>query len=309
LIASLRQRSFTAAAPRDFDDPSVLRLLNEKVTSYLLKLIAKRRTNFLVETVDISVQSGTAAYQVPSVAISGALRSVILIVGNIPYALIEMDLPHAVATNMVPLSTQFPVGYYFIGPNIQLWPTQSIGGILRIHYHRRPSVVVKESACIQITGFPGGAATGFYRVGFTGTAPAGYAVNAAVDVVSNIPNFYRWQTNVAINAITSTTLDLPVLPATSAQPASLQVGDWVCLYDTAPVITDSPAEVIEALLQSAAAAMLASKGAGDSYQRMKAELEQAEHDCGPLIQMRNTGAMRKLSAFPDAPGWPFSGWG
>src|SRR6202022_4386447 len=136
LLASIRQRTLTPAAPRDFDDGSLLRLLNEKATTYLCKLIAKRNTNYLVETVDINVAAGQPSYEVPSVAMAGAVRSVVMLVGNIPYPLEEMSLPVAIATNLIPYSTGFPTGYYWMGPNIVLYPTQSQSGTLRIHYHR-----------------------------------------------------------------------------------------------------------------------------------------------------------------------------
>jgi hypothetical protein len=299
----VRQRSFTAASSRDFSDADVLRLLNERATTYLVRMIAKRNTNYLVEHVDLPVSAAVAQVPIPSVAVAGAVRAVTLLVAGIPYALIEMSLAQAAATNLTPLSTQFPVGYYFEGPNIVLWPTQTIGGTLRVHYHRRPSQIVMPSACVQITGFPLGAADGYYRVSYAGTAPAGYVPGASVDVVSNIPNFYRWQTNVVLGVGAAGALDLP-----GPLPPALQVGDWVCLYDTAPVVTDAPAEVIDALCEAVACDMLMAKGSDASYQRMLSGLARKEEDCGPLIQQRNTGAMRKISAFPDVSGWPWAGW-
>lgn len=302
LIASLRQRTFTSAAARDFPDASCLRAINENINTYLLKLIAKRRTNYLVESTDVAFSGGNSTgIPIPSVAMAGALRAVTFLIGGLPYPLVEMDLSTAVAGNLAPLSSQFPSGYYFMGPYIVPWPTPSISGILRLHYHRRPSTLVLESQCIQITAFPGGAAAGNYRVQFA-SLPAGFTGGTLIDVVSNSPNFYRWQTSLAIQAITSTTLDIP-----GPQPANLAVGDWICIAGTAPVVTDAPAEVLDALLQAAACDMMAAKGASDTYSRMVAQMKQKEEDCGPLIQVRNTGAQRKISAFPDAvAGFP---WG
>lgn len=300
LLASVRQRSFTAASSRDFPDTDVLRLLNEKTTTYLLRLIAKRNTNYLVETVDLSVTAGQPTYQIPSVAMAGALRAATFLVSGIPYPLIEYSLSLAIAMNLTPMSVQFPTGYYFMGPSIVLVPTMSLAGTLRIHYHRRPSVIVQPSACVQITALPAGAATGYYRISYAGTAPSGYVTGADVDVVSNIPNFTRYQTNVALGAGASQALDVP-----GPQPATLAVGDWICLYDTAPVVTDAPAEVIDALLQKTACDMMGAKGSDASYGRALDMLAKCEEDTGPLIQERNTGGARKLSAFPPSAGWPF----
>lgn len=303
LLASIRQRTFTAGASRDFADGDVLRVLNEQTTTYLVRLVSRRRTNFLVEHSDIPVAAGTATVPVPSVAVAGAVRSLVFIVGGIPYGLIEMDLPVAVSANLTPLQTAFPTGYYFEGPNVVLFPTQTLSGTLRIHYHRRPSTIVPSSQCVQIMGFPGGAAPGYYRIAYAGSAPAAYVTGAAVDVVSNVPNFYRWQTGQLLGAGAAQALDVP-----GPKPANLAIGDWICLYDTAPVVTDAPAEVIEALLQSVAVKMMEAKGSDSSMGRMLKGLEKAEEDCGPLIKQRNLGAMRKISAFPDGPGWPFAGF-
>lgn len=302
LLASIRQRTFTSAASRDFQDSDVLRLLNELATTYLLRLIVRRNTNYLVEHVDTTIAAGAPYYPVPSVAIAGALRAVTLLVGGVPYPLVEMSLAQAVASNLTPMSSAFPTGYYPEGPNIVLWPTQSISGILRFHYHRRPSVIVSASACVQITAFPGGAATGYYRVSYSGTAPSGYTAGTKVDVVANVPNFYRWQTNVALGTGAAQALDVA-----GPQPPNLQVGDWICLYDTAPVVTDAPAEVIDALCEACAADMLKAKGSNESYSRLLEGLRRKEEDCGPLIQTRNTGNMRKISAFPDQGAWPWGG--
>jgi len=314
LLASGRQKAFLANAQRDYDDTSWLRLLNEQVTSYLLgALVVKRRTNYLVESVDLSVQPGSqpAQFAIPSQAVGGMVRSLVMVVAGIPYALEEKDLPDAVASDLIPFSSQFPTGNFFLGAFIRLWPTQAITGILRIHYYRRPSVVVKENACVQISGFPSGAPSGSYRVSFTGTLPTGYVAGAAVDVVSNIPNFYRWQTNAPITAQAGQNIDIPFPttgPYTGIQPAPLAVGDWVCLYDTAPLVTDCPSEALESLLWSCVEELFTGKGPQSSWARAKEARIKAEEDAGPLITRRNYGAMLKVSAFPESNIYPW-GWG
>ncbi len=306
LLASGRQKAFLANAARDYDDISWLRLLNEQIGGYLPKLLVKRRTNFFMRNADLSVSAGTTTFSVPSEAIAGMARSVVMVVGGIPYGLEEMDLPVAVQSDLIPFSSQFPTGYYWENDHIRLWPTQSITGILRLHWYKRPSQVVKENACVQISSFPGGAPAGSYRLAFTGALPNGYAAGVPVDIVSNIPNFYRWQTGAAITAQAGQNIDIP-LPADGVQPPQLAVGDWVCLADTAPVVTECPSEVIEPLLWSCVEELFTGKGPNASYQRAEKARLKAEENVGGLIIRRNLGAMTKISAFPESHIFPW-GW-
>lgn len=300
LIASVQQRAQIALAARDFGTAQILRLFNEEIDGYLVPFVAQRKLEFWVESTDLAVSAGTASYAIPSVAMGGKLRAIALLQGGIPYLLDQIDLPIAVASQGTQLNASPPSGYYFMGNSIVLFPPPSSGSTLRVYYYRRPSQIVLPIACVQITGFPGGAAGGFFRV--TATAvPTPYAIGTLVDLVSNVPNFTPYVVGVAIGQMTSTTIDIA-----GAQPAGLAVGDWVSLAGTAPVITGCPADLINLLLQEVALKVSEAKGSEASTKLLAAGLAKAEASAGWTIQQRNDGAMRKLSAFPsDVAGY---GW-
>lgn len=298
LIASVQQRAQIALAARDFGTAQILRLLNEEIDGYLVPFVAQRRLEFWVESVDIAAVSGTLA--IPAVAMGGKLRAIAYLQGGIPCLLDQIDLPMAVASQGTTLTGQ-PTGYYFMGNGFLLFPQPSGGGVARIYYYRRPSMLVLPSQCLQITAFPGGAAPGFFRVAFSGALPTSYAVSTSIDLVSNVPNFSLYSKGIAISATATSTIDLP-----GTVPTGLSVGDWVCLAGTSPVVTGAPADLVNVLIQEVALKVRESKGGKASTELLAAGLAKAEASAGWTIQQRNDGAMRKLSAFPsDVAGY---GW-
>jgi hypothetical protein len=303
LIASVQQRAFIALNPRDFGTSQILRLFNEEIDGYLVPFVAQRRLEFWVESQDVNVVAGVAT--IPSVAMGGKLRALAYLVAGTVYGLDQTDLPVAIGTPMVPLTTQYPSKYYFMGANVILWPTPSLAGQLRIYYYRRPSVLVLPSQCVQVTGFPGGAPAGFYRIGFSGNLPSAYGVNVSCDVVSGVPNFTLLQASAAIHATDGATyIELP-----GSQPSGLAVGDWLCLAGTAPVVVGAPADLLNVLCQEVALKIAEAKGTNETIARVAAGLARAEASAGWTIQQRNDGAMRKLSAFPvETAAWPVL-WG
>lgn len=304
LIASVQQRAFIALNAKDFGTAQILRLFNEEIDGYLVPFVAQRRLEFWVESVDAAFTNGVAA--IPSVAMGGKLRAIAFLQGGIPFMLDQVDLPVAVATPLAPLTVQYPSKYYFMGNNVILWPTPSTAGTLRLYYYRRPSMLVLPNQCIQITGFPGGAPAGFFRVGFGGSLPSAYAVNVPCDLVGNVPNFTLYSASQAIHATDSATyLELP-----GAAPTGLAIGDWLALAGTAPVVVGAPADLTNMLVQEVALKCAEAKGTDETVKRLAAGLRAAEGSAGWTIQQRNDGAMRKVSAFPsDGLGSPWGGWG
>src|SRR6185295_1522206 len=117
-----------------------------------------------------------------------------------------------------------PQFYWFQGNQVWLYPTPtgSPSLSLRVHYLNRPSTLVGTSSAIQITGFPGGAPGGSYRISYSGTAPTGITGAAAVDLVQNKPGFDILQ-STTLTAVSAGTIDV-----LGTQPASLLSGDWLC---------------------------------------------------------------------------------
>lgn len=193
------------------------------------------------------------------------------------------------ASSSAPQGT--PGAYWFQGNQICLYPVPdgSTGLSLRVFYLNRPSTLVLPTTCVQITGFPGGGPANTFRVSFSGTVPAGYGVNAVVDLVQNNPGFDVLATST-VAAAASSTLDIG-----GAAPANLAIGDWVCVSDTAPVVTGAiPELVIGVLIRWCQIEILSGKADDAAFKRALAMLGQAEKAAHQFLNRRNTGDRPKF---------------
>jgi hypothetical protein len=287
LIASVRQRAYVALSPRDWTDAAVLRLLNEQMEEYLMPKLAERRLEYGVESSDLTVMGGTAAYQIPAVAMAGKLRAVSWLLGGQTRPLSEIDLP--VATSMQPVLTGYPTGYYFLGSQLVLYPTPAMGGTLRVFYYRRPNQLVLPAAVCASTA---GSGTGMTVNIASGTLPTAGQV---VDIVQARPPFNVLLTTTVVSINTGT--GAVVLGA--ALPSTFVAGDYLCATDTAPVTTGLWPEVTKALIAAVAVRILEAKGDGAALQRAEKGLASAEAGLAVWATERDQGSMRTLSPFAD----------
>jgi hypothetical protein len=294
LLLAIRDVIYAGNSNRDWDDTKLLRLINRQVHEYLLPFIIRSRKEDFVTYADQLLVANVPAYRLPSKASAARVRAMQLVDANgVPYSkLIEASLEKAILINGNALTGPLPLGlpqwYYFRGNQVVLVPTPDgqQGLSLRIYYPARPSTLALKANFLQITGFPGGAAAGFFRVGFSGTAPTGYVATANCDLVQNVPGFDVLFT-AAINAVSAGTyVEFP-----GALPTGLAAGDWICLQDTAPVVTGSIAEVLlGCLVNKVALEALGAKSDDDGFKRRQTLLAKSEEEAKALLNPnRNAG--------------------
>jgi hypothetical protein len=303
LIKSVQQRAQIALAARDFGPVQILRLFNEEIDGYLVPFVAQRKLEFWVESATVNVVSGTSIYAIPSVALGGKLRAMALLQGGVPFRLDQMDFSEAVQVQGQQLSGMPPSRYYFMGNSFVLIPSPAGNAQVIVYYYRRPGQLVLPSQCLQITGFPGGAAPGNYRLSYAGALPSAYAVGVAVDIISNVPNFNLYAAAPIISATGAGTLDV-----VGTLPVGLAAGDWISLAGTTPVITGSPADLVNLIVQEVALKVAEAKGSAGTIAALGVGLKRAEASAAWTVQQRNDGAGRKMSAFPEDSvgiGWPY----
>lgn len=309
LIQLIRDITYAGTSQRDWDDARILRLLNRLMVGYLMPMIIKARKNHTITYKDQTVVSNQANYYAPSAATGGKLRALHIVdSNNLPFA----DLREGSLEEIVnfgsgiyggPIPSGTPRLYYWLGNQVVLFPTPSglPGGLkLRFYYPARPSALVLPTSCVQISGFPGGAPAGSFRVGYSGAAPSGFVQNAICDLVQNVPGF-----------------DIPLSGGISATgggyfefvgtlPSILAVGDWICLTDTAPVVTGAIADIVlECLVQKTAVEIMAGKDKQGFELRSKL-LRESEARADAYLRRRNEGDHAKVgggSLFRFRRGW------
>jgi len=292
LLQAIRDLNYVGLSVRDWPDDKIIRLLNREIDAYLVPFIMSARREHFDTFSDTPIVAGQAAYYLPSKATGGKLRALQLVDGNgQPYSrLIEYSLEEAInygnniITGNVPQGV--PMGYWFRGNQVVLYPAPASSPILslRFYFQSRPSTLVPNASCIQIASFPGGAAPGFFRVGFTGTAPTAYAAAVACDLVQNRPGFDVLLTG-NINAVAGTYVEFA-----GTQPPQLQVGDWICLADTAPVVTGAiPDMVVGCLIKKVALEITSGKADDAAFNRLRSLKAEDEKRALQFLKRRNDG--------------------
>jgi hypothetical protein len=284
IVQSLSDDVYAAASNRDWDKTKLLRLLNRMIFSYLIPFIEQHRKDFFLKSTDLPLVANQAAYYLPSKAAGGKLRAIVVVdVNGNPYlTLRELALETAITfgsnTLFGPYPTGIPQGYYFVGNQIMLWPMPNgspAGLALRCYYVNRPSSLVYQSSALKVTGFP------------LGTVPI------SCDLVQNVPGF-----DVLASALTPVNFQQGAfVEFTGTQPPQLAVGDWVCLTDTAPVITGGVADYTECLIQRAALQMVSAPPDAEAIKARRAILDLTERSARAILTMRrNDGDRAKVGA-------------
>lgn len=298
LIQLVRDMSYAGTSNRDWDDPRILRALNRLIDAYLMPFIMRARKNHFVTYKDQTLVSGTAAYPLPSAACGGKLRALHLVdstgtpVGKLDEAPLE-DVINFGAGVFGSNPTGYPRKYYFRGNSVVLFPSPSgfpAGTTLRSYFPARPNALVLPTACVQISGFPAGAPAGSFRVGYTGTAPSGFVSNATCDLVQNTPGF-----DVQLSGAISGT-GVGYFEFVGTRPSALAIGDWLCLTDTAPVVTGGiPDLVLDCLPQKCALEVMAGKDK-QGFELRSRLLKTSEALADAFLRRRNEGDHAKVGA-------------
>jgi hypothetical protein len=202
-----------------------------------------------------------------------------------------------------------PVAYSLVANAIRVWPTPSTNqgsqNTLSCQYMQRASEVVATTAVATLSGALSSVTATTYRVKITGTAPATFTVGAVVEIVSGRPNYSTYNPTATITGSGSGYVDVsgvaPVAPQTP------RAGDYLCLYDQAPVLANVPLEFQECLLQWVALKMMEAKGDQAAMERMGKALSVSEGNLKEQLSQRNAGQRRYLSAWSGLAGAPVRG--
>jgi hypothetical protein len=296
LLNMVRDISFAGSSQRDWPDSRLIRLINREIGEYMVPFIMRARKNHFVDSKDVALVTGQTRYRLPSKATGMKLRAVQLVdaAGAAVRALQEAELEQAMGLD----DTQgMPEVYYFVGNQIALRPvpSASLNVSLRLWYVSRPNTLVAPTDtssgvinALQVTGTPGGAPGGSFRLSYTASSqPSWLTASASLDIVQNKPGFDVLGT-FPVTAATSSTADL-----TGTLPADIAVGDWFCPTDTAPVITGSiPEIVVGCLIKKVTLEATAAKGDQEGFGRLAGLLKLDEDKATQFLNRRSTGDHR-----------------
>jgi hypothetical protein len=310
LVASIRRRCFMKPADPDFSTVDLIGMLNEQVGSYLYDLMRPYAQNYAVQTSDQPLISGQQTYAIPDRAVNGTLEAMGIVdpTGRSPgYRLQLLDLQDSVLMQRV-ASSVVPVAYSLESNVVRVWPTPGAAtaaqNTLRIQYMQRASELVDVAAVCVTTGALSNVTPTSYRV-LVGAVPATFTAGARVELVDASPGYSTFAPSGVISATGGGFVD--VTGVAPVAPQTVTAGDYLCLFDQAPVLTNVPLEFQECLLQWVALKCLEGKGDQAGMDRLGATLRVSEANIRRQLTQRNTGARRFLSAWAGFAGTPVRG--
>lgn len=288
LVTAVKRRAAVPSSQITFLGTDFYQLGDEEIRSKLIPLITKNIEEYYVQPYDYAITANQASYAIPTRAIATALRNVQIVQSDDEESRTELeridptDLYSTYSGNY-----RFTVrknGFYLEGNNVIVYPTPTTTqNLLRLSYACRPNSLVDVSACGQVQSIN----TALNQITLV-SVPGTFSTSTPLDFINALPGF-SW----AAQDQTPTSIVGNVLTFASALPATLLVGDWICLSGQSCVM-QVPVELQPLLTQYVVVRVLAAQGDEQALQAAIAELEKLETNALLLIQPRVQGKPRRV---------------
>jgi hypothetical protein len=222
LLVIVKRKARLPSSNSSFSNAQLLSIADEELGSFFVPLLRNTKSDYWLETYDVTMTVGTASYRLPPRSTSASLVDVWYYPSaGIPWKLsrIGVEDQWMYTSNM----TGAPRCYAINGDDVVLFPTPSMAYTLRIRYERRPSQLVLTTACGQVTAKT-----------TTTLTVSGNTITASdtVDVIQATPDF---DALIDSAAVTSTGSGPQTVTFTTSLSA-VSVGDYVCQENTQCVV-------------------------------------------------------------------------
>ena len=280
LLDSIARKSFVPVGQGTFTNADLLAVADEQLLNTIVPAILAAREEYLVYSTDLSVVSGTNAYNVPSRAVGMMIRDVALVDGtNVDFNFPRLD-PDMITTS----NPGTPTGFYLKNNQVVLYPTPNASGkTLRLFYYLRPAKLVETSEAAVVSAID----TGTNTVSVV-SIPSAWTTGDEFDLIKQDGG----QEPLALDQ-TSTTVSGTDITFASL-PTGLRVGDYVALAGETPLV-QLPAEFRPILAQAVAAEILLDQnqpGAEKAEKKLQEQLAAAIK----LVTPRVTGQPKVISS-------------
>jgi hypothetical protein len=259
LITGARRRSGLPSSQQLYLDPDFIAFLNDAMVSHVVPTIKSVSEEYFVVNYDVAFVAGTSEYVIPTRALGGALRDIVIAdtQGR------ELEIPR-VQPESIKYSGNFQnfgaYGIYLRGDRVVFYPPLTNtpqNSSLRFKYERRPNDLCLVSAAGLIQSINATAKTITLA-----SIPTAWGTSTTLDIISQVPQFPSIADDVVITLIAGTTITL------ATWPTGIAAGQWVAESLTSP-IAQLPYEGHKLLQQLGAIALL--EAAGDTQGKQNAE--------------------------------------
>lgn len=278
LVPQVKRLAHIPLAQTTFEATDICALADDECRVNLLEKILSVRESYYLAPKDTAVNA-SGVYDIPYRAIAGRVHSVQMVIGTQVQPLARME-PHQMNSTMNP--PQGSYSFYFQGNSIVTLPILP-GGSARIWHYVRPSNLVAQALCAQVTAIAGNDVT-------VAAVPDGYTTGVNIDFTQDQPPFGLLSYDVAITNLVGSTFTF----GSGLVPSRLAVGDWICLAGTTPV-PQIPLEFHPLLAQSVSVKILESQGYLQKMEVAQKKLSKMEKEILSIINPRDEGDAKKIT--------------
>jgi len=306
LLADVRRRAMLPASSTLGTQSSDLLLhADNEMASRLVPLVTSVNEEFYVQTVDIPIVSGQSSYRIPNRSAGGKLRDVTYLVGATNYNLPRIEPERLTAWTVN--AAGMPAGFYLEAGTVNLVPSPSAGGTLRLKYYVRPGRFTATATDYGIiTGVTYSNANTVVLT-FSGSLSTS---GTLFDVIANRPPFEYLLCDATKSASGAGTITLSVSSPSANPPnfsPNIAVGDYVTAADLSPLM-QLPVELHSLLAQRTVCAVMESFNYTERLQAAEAAYARMEAAALKLLTPRVDGAPRKMRGILPAFGRSGLGW-
>lgn len=281
-IESVKKRTLMPVSQNTFDNAAILLALNETLIDTIVPEILGVRENFFQASKTDSLVANVPYMALPPRAIGNALKAAFLVdsAGNKK----PLNTKKVEEQDMY-TSTGEPEGFYIEGDEVRLVPTPS-SSVLSLEqlYFQRPNELVLTEECAKITGISSVGGTTTFTVNTDLTADL--SVGSKVDFLSTASPFLLWAKDVAITAITSTTIAVATTGVDNeVGTVEPQVDDYICPKQKANY-AQIPGELHPWLCQETGCFILEALGHMDKLQAARAKADRMKSKAMKMIASR-----------------------
>jgi hypothetical protein len=292
ILNSIKVRTFAPISQTTFSDSDLITIVNEELQLKLVSDIQTIREDFFAAAQTQSLVQNIAGYYIPNRAIGNALRAV---------AYVDSQGNESAPLNRVPVDRKYmygtsdsvPVAFSIAADQIVLHPKPSTTqGSIKQYFSQRPNQLIATASCAKITAIVSGGGTTTFTVNTDLTASL--SVSSLIDILRAKSPFMLWSQDVAITAITSSSIAVNTTSVSDVNALVLPtVGDYICPQGQAN-IPQVPQEFHPVLAQMGACRVLSSLGILDKLNAAKGELKELRSEAIRLIKNRVESAPEKV---------------
>lgn len=236
IISAAKLSEFFPTSQSTFSDPDDLLIFaNQEIKSKLVPWMMSCRQDYFGTSKFIPLRNGVNHYSTPERAIGNSIKDVFYVPNTTTpdsrYPLPLLQMHEGFGTS---LSGGRPTGIRMQGDEIIIVPTPTgLSGLeaLWVPFYERPNQLVATSKCAKITAISsvGGTTTFTVDTDLTGALSAG----SLLDFLSRKSPYRLWAKDVAITAITATTIAV-LTPDVSDEGSLVEpvLNDYICPAQT-----------------------------------------------------------------------------